>query len=295
MKKLSILIVFITLSASCQDFGKLQVIADLPGSMKEVSGIEKFPNEDYVWMINDSRNPPEVYGFDLNTQKIERTIRVKNASNIDWEDLATDTIGNLYIGDFGNNRSEREDLTIYAVSHPGAAEKRRNEPLVTTFKFEDQKDFPPEQKDLSFDVESFIFLNDNFYLFTRNRAKKFDGTTKIYRLPAQEGDFEAKLIGSFKTGDDQSDCEVTSAAVHHPSGKIALLSYNKVWIFSDYPDDDFPSGTVTEIKLDHKSQKESICFISENALFIADERSRGEGRNLYLLNLETVSKGEDED
>lgn len=286
MKKLSILIVFITLTASCQDFGKLHVVADLPRTLKEVSGIEYFSNDSIVWTINDSRNPPEIYGFDLESKKIQKVIRLKNASNIDWEDLATDTIGNLYIGDFGNNASNREDLTIYGIGDPGGVEKRRNEPLVTTFHYEDQEKFPPKEKDLSFDTESFIHFNGHFYLFTRNRAKKFDGRTKIYKLPAKEGNFEAKLIGSFKTGEDPKDCEVTGAAIHHPSGKIALLSYNKVWLFSDYEGDDFTSGTVKEIKLEHSSQKESICFKSENELFIADERSGGEGRNLYLLKLD---------
>jgi hypothetical protein len=286
MKKLSLLIVLFSLTACSQDFGKLQVIADLPGTLKEVSGIEYFAGDSIVWTINDSRNPPEIYGFDLNSQKIDKVIRLKNASNIDWEDLATDTIGNLYVGDFGNNASNREDLTIYGMGNPGDVEKRRYEPVITTFRYEDQENFPPEQKDLSFDVESFINFNGHFYLFTRNRAKKFDGRTKIYKLPSSEGDFEAKLIGSFKTGDDPDDCEVTSAAIHHPSGKIALLSYNKVWLFSDYEGDDFTSGKITKIELEHTSQKESICFKSENELFIADERSRGEGRNLYLLKLE---------
>lgn len=286
MKNISLLIIFMTLTASCQDFGKLEIVADLPRTLKEVSGVEYFPGDSIVWTINDSRNPPEIYGFDLESQKIQKVIRLKNASNVDWEDLATDTIGNLYVGDFGNNSSNREDLTIYALGNPGGAEKRRNEPLITTFKFEDQEKFPPKKKDLSFDVESFIHLNGHFYLFTRNRAKKFDGRTKIYKLPAREGDFEAQLIGSFKTGMDQKDCEVTSAAIHHPTGKIALLSYNKVWLFCDYEGDDFTSGKVTEIKLEHTSQKESICFISENKLFIADERSRGEGRNLYVLRLD---------
>ena len=283
MKKLTLLILFSVFTASCQDYGKLKLIADLPGSINEVSGIEKFPNGDIIWAINDSRNPPEVYGYNLERKKITKTIRLLNAPNIDWEDLTISPNGTLYVGNFGNNASNRTDLAIYAISQPDSIKKRRIKPLITTFHFEDQVKFPPKKKDRSFDVESFIFLNDHFYLFTRNRAKKFDGKTKIYKVPAQEGDFVAKLVGSFKTCKDQSDCEITSAAIHAPSGKIALLSYNKVWIFSDYTEDDFTSGTVQKIKLGHSSQKESICFVSENELYIADERSHGRGGNLYSL------------
>ncbi|MBL4663893.1 MAG: hypothetical protein JKY22_10175, partial [Flavobacteriaceae bacterium] len=261
----------------------LKLIADLPRTIKEVSGIEKFPNEDIIWTINDSRNPPEIYGFSINTQKIIKTLRLLNAPNIDWEDLAINPNGTLYVGNFGNNKSNRNDLSIYAISKPGNIKKRRTKPIITTFHFEDQVKFPPKEKHLSFDVEAFIYLNNHFYLFTRNRAKKYDGKTKIYKIPAQEGDFAAKLIGSFKTCDDQSDCEITSAAIHEPTGKIVLLSYNKVWILSDYEEDDFTSGTIQKIKLGHRSQKESICFISENELYIADERSHGRGGNLYSL------------
>jgi hypothetical protein len=286
MKKISIILLFTVFTASCQDYGKLQIVADLPGLVKEVSGIEKFPENDFLWAINDSRNPPEVYGYNLGTNTFEITLRVKNATNIDWEDLTKGPDGTLYIGDFGNNRSSRTDLTIYSIPQLHSLEKRRVEAGVTTFRFEDQEKFPPKDKSLSFDVEAFIFLKGNFYLFTRNRAKKYDGTTKIYKLPAREGDFVATLIGSFETCNDQSDCEITGAAIHEPSGKIALLSYNKVWIFCDYEGDAFLSGKVEKIKLHHTSQKESICFVSENKLLIADERSRGEGGNLYLLELE---------
>ena len=285
MKKLSAILVFTVFTASCQDFGILEFVADLPGLVNEVSGIEKFPDENQIWVINDSRNPPEVYTFDLTTKKLEKTLRVKNAPNIDWEDLTKGPDGTLYVGDFGNNLSNRTDLTIYAIKNPDSLDKRRVESLVTTFRLEDQIKFPPKNKSLSFDVEAFIFFKDHFYLFTRNRAKKYDGTTKIYKLPAAEGDFVATLMGTFKTCEDQSDCEITGAAIHEPSGKIALLSYNKVWIFSDYQDDDFTSGTVEKIKLGHSSQKESICFISENELYIADERSHGKGGNLYFLKL----------
>jgi len=95
----------------------------------------------------------------------------------------------------------------------------------------------------------------------------------------------ASWIGSFKTCEDRSDCQITGAAIHQDSGKLALLSNNKVWIFSDYTGDDFTSGKIEKIKLHHTSQKESICFKNENELYIADERSHGRGGNLYLLKL----------
>lgn len=285
MKKTFFLLLLSAFSASCQDFGKMEFVCDLPALLKEVSGIEVFPGSDIVWAINDSRNPPEVYGVDPQTGKIQQTIRLKNGTNIDWEDLATDPGGTLYIGDFGNNGNYRQDLKIYHLGNPGNLEKRRYEAKVTSFAYEDQTEFPPKKKDLTYDVEGFVFLKDHFYLFTRNRQKKFDGKVRIYKVPATPGHHQARVVGTFKTCDDAKDCQVTSASIHHESGRLALLSYNKVWLFDDYPDDDFTSGTVTKIKLDHSSQKESVCFRSKNELYIADEKTH-RGRNLYLLNLD---------
>ncbi len=285
MKKITFLLLLVFTQVSCQDFGKLQFVADLPGQVNEVSGIEFFTGENVIWTINDSRNPPEVYAFSLEKERMVQTIRVKNAPNIDWEDLAGGPDGTLYVGNFGNNLSNRTDLAIYWIKKPGKLDKRRYEPIETTFTFADQLKFPPKEKDKSYDVEAFIFLNDHFYLFTRNRAKKYDGTTKIYRLPAEEGEQTAAFIGEIKTCDDQKDCEITSADIHYETGKIALLSYNKVWIITDYMGDNFAHGNIQKIKLGYTSQKESICFKNESELYIADERSHGKGGNLYLLQL----------
>jgi len=275
----------ISFSSVSQNYGKLKLITKLPAVMDEVSGIEKFPNHPSLFMINDARNPPEVYALDTKTLKKGHTIRVKGATNIDWEDLASSPDGRLFIGDFGNNISNRTDLTIYTVTEPWLINKRRTKTIETTFSFSNQTKFPPKNEEVSFDVEGFIFLKDYFYLFTRNRAKHFNGITNIYKLPAKEGKQTAKLIGTFYTGNNPKDCQITGAAIHHRTGKIALLSYNKVWIFNNYTEDNFTTGSVETIELGHFSQKESICFLTENDIYIADEKSKGEGKNLYLLKL----------
>ena len=285
MKKLLFFILVIGFTASCQDFGKLQMVASLPGTLKEVSGIEIIDDSDLLWMINDSGNAPKIYGYHLTSKKIEKILTVTNAKNKDWEDLATDTRGNLFIGDFGNNISKRKNLTIYSIKKAASIVEDEVVAVKTSFHFEDQKKFPPKKKDRNFDVEAFIMINDHFYLFTRNRSSKFDGTTKLYKIPAKEGSFEAKLIGSFKTCTNWDSCQITSAAVDHLTGKIALLSSNKIWILSDYTNDDFFNGKIEKIKLEHYSQKESITFKNSNELFIADERSKHNGGHLYLLKL----------
>lgn len=282
MRPLLYLLFILPIISSCQDFGALKIIASLPFTMDEISGIETVSNSPLLWMVNDHGNSSYLYGYNVQTKTMERTISLVDLKNKDWEDLASDEEGNLYIGDFGNNANKRKKLAIHKVI--GLTDSLTYT-TKTTFYYEDQMEFPPNPSNFNYDVESFLVYKDHFYLFTRNRSKDFDGTTKLYRIPAMEGHFAAKYIGSYKTCSDKKDCQITSATIHHPSGIIALLSYNKVWILSNYQGDSFFEGTIKKIKLKHRSQKESIAFKNEKTLYIADERTGATGGNLYELPL----------
>ena len=96
------------------DTGNLTVVADLPKKLKEVSGIETVKGSNLIRMLNDGGNKARLYG--LSTKgKIKKELKI-DARNNDWEDLTSDDEGNLYIGDFGNNRSDRKNLAILKVN-----------------------------------------------------------------------------------------------------------------------------------------------------------------------------------
>ena len=285
MKLILLLFISSITTISCQNYGSLSITQSLPSGLKEISGITIARDSSIVWAINDSGNEAVVYGYHPGSNSIKKTISITNGFNKDWEDLTTDGENTLYIGDFGNNRNYRKDLLIYTVTIPDSLPISKTDALKTTFVLEDQEKFPPKKKHRNFDIEAFVYSEGFFYLFTRNRSSKFDGTTKMYRLPAKPGQYTAKLIDSFKTCKDYDDCQVTGASLDRVNGKLALLSYNKVWIFSEYEKDDFFSATIEEIKLNHTSQKESITFKNSNTLYIADERTGLKGGNLYTLSL----------
>ncbi|MBL6943693.1 MAG: T9SS C-terminal target domain-containing protein, partial [Bacteroidales bacterium] len=85
----------------------------LPPEIQESSGLAYFNEK--LWTINDSGGLPVIYAFDTIVGQIVQRIIVDNAINIDWESLATDD-DYIYIGDFGNNLGNRDDLAIYIVS-----------------------------------------------------------------------------------------------------------------------------------------------------------------------------------
>lgn len=279
MKKiLALLPIFI----SC-DTGNLEVIADIPMLINEVSGIETSNNSEDIWMINDGGNKPQLFLVD--TKGTIKGVIDIDAKNRDWEDLTLDSEGNLYIGDFGNNGNDSKGLSILKIAKEKLILGETVTPEKIKFKYADQEKFPPKKKKRYFDCEAFIHYQDNLYLFTKSRVNDDYGRTNVYKIPATAGAYEAQLIGTFKTCDKLA-CWITAADLSEDGNTLALLTLDTVWTFSGFENDDFFSGEVVKHELDHRSQKESICFKDDNTVFIADEYAAGSGGNLYKFELQ---------
>lgn len=262
----------------------LKKVFALPKSLKENSAIEVANHSKLIWTLQDSGNAAEIYGIDV-TGKLVQTVRIGNANNNDWEDLTSDDLGNLYIGDFGNNDNDRKNLSIYKVDAVALKNKKAAVSSKITFYYPEQRDFPPKKSQMLFDAEAFFYHKGNFYLFTKNRSSKFTGETTMYQIPNKAGNHAAKRIGKFTTCDGFSHCAITSADIS-PDGKIvALLSSSYVWLFTEFKGIDFLGGKVKQIDLEDFSQKEGLCFSGNGKLLITDERKKSSGGNLYELAL----------
>ncbi|MES2747760.1 MAG: hypothetical protein V4648_05245 [Bacteroidota bacterium] len=258
----------------------------MPKELKENSGIV-LGDASHFWTINDSGNANEVYQIDTNGT-ITNTIEITNLENNDWEDITKDDEGALYIGDFGNNDNTRNDLGIYKIAKTDLTKTAVTSVQKTTFVYPEQESFPPKKKNLLYDCEAFFELDGHFYLFTKNRSKGFDGTTLLYKIPNREGHFNAQLLGSYKTCDDYATCSITSAAISPNKKQIVLLSHSKLWLIENFKDDDFLNGTITELPLNHNSQKEGICFKDNDKLIITDERVKKKDGKLYEVSLQQL-------
>lgn len=264
---------------------KIEVVTALPNEIKESSACEISKASDLVWTIEDQGNENLLFGFNKNGELI-RKIRITNVENNDWEDLSSDDEGNLYIGDFGNNDNERQNLAIYKINAADLNKEEAEASEIVQFYFPEQKDFPPKKKDKVFDVESFLVFNNQFYLFTKNRSSDFDGTTSIYRVENNsQTKLPAKKLSEFVTCDNFNHCAVTSAAISPDKKKVALLSSDKVWIFTDFKGDDFFSGNAKTIELENFTQKEGLCFETNESVLITDEAEKKGESFLYRLKL----------
>lgn len=263
----------------------LKTVFALPKKLKEVSGIAFSKDKNTLWGIEDAGNKNNIYGIDLQGNLVA-SIPVENAENVDWEDLIADKNGNLYVGDFGNNDNSRQNLAIYKVDLENTKQTSTKVIQTTKFHYEGQTEFPPKKSNLLYDCEGFVELNGNFYLFTKNRSKGFDGTFLVYKVPNKEGDFEAKLVGKLKLDGNYDNAAITSASINEKGDQIALLTHKNVHLLTDFTENDFNNAKIQKIVLNHNSQKEGLVYKNDKTFWIADEKEKGsEGGNIYEFSL----------
>ncbi|SEH76150.1 hypothetical protein SAMN02927937_01274 [Paenimyroides aquimaris] len=287
MKKASFMLFLATLTA-CQT--KSQVVDfketfALDKTHKEVSGMVFHEPTDKLWMLQDKGNPAELYAYTTKGTFVQ-TLKIINQENTDWEDLSQDKNGNLYIGNFGNNDNKRQDLRILKIDGTKLNESVTEVSQITTFTYEDQKDFPPKKSNLLYDCEAFVTTANYFYLFTKNRSKGFDGTFYVYKIPNRQGSFIAKKIATLKTCENYKKCAVTGAAMNKAETKIALSTHDNVFLIDFKNETSFTQANIKSVALHHNSQKEALTFLDDETLLIADEKEKGaNGGKVYTLGL----------
>lgn len=284
-KTIYFLILLISLISCAQQPAVLELEFEIPSDLSEVSGMVHNSDGSF-WMLQDSGNANILYKINESGQLIQE-LTLNNHKNTDWEELTSDAFGNLYVGDFGNNKNTRKDLKILKISaaHLTQAEAEATE---ISFAYPEQQDFPPSKNQMLYDAEAFILFENDFYIFTKNRSKPFDGTSLIYRIPNREGHHVATQIGIIKTCGNAKECAITGAALSPDQKTIALLSHTTIWTLTQFDTKHlFSKSILTPFPLGHNSQKESLSFKNNHSLFIADEVKKDTVGRVYRYTFPT--------
>lgn len=245
---------------------------ELPARLEETSGLIFFDGG--LWSHNDSGGEPSIYKIDTSTHQIVQTITVSNGSNVDWEALSQDN-NYIYIGDFGNNAGNRDDLKIYLVKksdipRTGDAGVQAG---ILNFTYEDQQLPAKRNRQNNFDCEAMIAAGDSLYLFSKNWGNE---QTKVYVLPKQAGTYTARLK-------HQYDVKglVTDASFNENENMVLLAGYkNQLWVpflylLFDFHDHDFFSGNKRRIDMPAilSAQTEGISFYEGKKAFMSSEKT----------------------
>ncbi len=262
---------------------KIEVLGKMPEQVPESSGLAVV-GPDRMWTHNDSGYENELYMVDSKGTLL-RTLLVTNVKNIDWEDLARDLRGNIYINDAGNNNNDRKDLAIYRISDPDLIEGNSIEALPIEFVLEDQTQWPPSVESRNFCIEAIVWHDDSIFMFTKDRSLPLTGYTKMYGLPAGSGKYTASLLDTYFTGNSK-ESRVTAADINFSTGELVLLTESMIYSFTNYSGNRFFDGDVKCYHLNYPvGQVEGISFIDDNSVYISEEKNGNSGGYIYRVQL----------
>jgi hypothetical protein len=251
-------------------------VFSLSNKVDESSGIvasRTYPG--IFWTHEDNGYSNNIYAVDATGDFVFKT-DVSGSKNVDWEDIAIDDEGFLYIADTGNNTNDRKDLLVYKVKEPNPYDEAATASVESRirFRYPGQQAFP-DPLDLNYDSEALFYADETLYLLTKNRS---DTTTDLYRFPSLSSTVEVELefVSSFElTYDLQSEgSKVTAADVHPDENCLAVLAYHAIILFErPAQGDDWLSVHRKTIGLDQSIslQAEGITFFEDHLVFTNEE------------------------
>lgn len=238
---------------------------DLPEELNEISGLEILNDSTFI-AHNDGGDKPFLYLLNVKGEII-RKVKITNAKNVDWEDIAIDE-KNIYIADVGNNANERKNLVIYKVSIKKVLAKKEVEAKKIKIKYAEQKEFPPKKANLRFDVEAITVYKDTIFLITKSRVNPTDGRAWVYKVSTSAGEYKLKKKAEIFIGRGGFWKDAVTAVDVH-GDDFYITTYNRI-LKRTYKDGEF-TGSL-EMKFEKYSQKEAIVVTESGNLIVADEK-----------------------
>jgi hypothetical protein len=250
---------------SCS-YSDVRKIATLPDKkLKEAPALAaslRYPG--LYWTLNDSGNDPLLFAFDLSGQVLAE-LRVANADNEDWEAMQVvpgrDGQPIVYVGDIGDNRDDRGDVTLYRVPEP--------EFTPTPGKMAVGRTAPAEAFRLSFpdkghDAEALLANPVTGEMLIV--SKDFSGRARVYRVPpfqaGSRGNLELVAMLDLRFLGPLGNA-VTDGSVASDGSKIALRTYTAGLEYDVAPGADMVSALGRQPRafpLDDGPQGEGIGY-----------------------------------
>lgn len=259
-----------SISASAAEFPRqvvpgLQQIARIQvPALRESSGLaasRQFTN--VFWTHNDKGNAQVLYAIARDGSLLGQ-FDITGAQFSDWEEVATDDKGNLYLGDIGNNDAKRNELAVYQITEPDPKAKNKSVAVTRSWKLR----FPGKP----FDCESLFILGTNAYVF----SKVFDDArSTLYRFPLSE-DKEPLVLEVI--AETKIKSPVTAADVSRDGSLLGVTAKSGAFVFQ-INGDVRAVGSLEPQRVKIKGPKiEGCAFVPDGLMATA------ESGEIYLFN-----------
>ncbi len=257
---------------------KIVNVTPLDKVIGETSGIINFNGR--IITHNDSGGEAVLYEIEIANGQVKRSVIIKNAKNIDWEDITQDD-DHIYMCDIGNNSNTRKDQIIYKISKSDYLINKEVIAEKIEISFTEQTNFAKSNKETNFDAEAVVSLGDYLFLFTKNWG---DFKTSVYKIPKEKGVYKLQRTGSY-------DIKglVTGADYSKNNDTILLTGYSSfipfVVIITNFPQDNPLGGKIEKKRLNVNGslQIEGIAANPDGSYYLTAEKMTGFTAMLYRL------------
>ena len=166
------------------------------------------------WMVSDSGNPARINAVDW-SGATKRVFEVSGAINRDWEDIAIDGSGHLWIGDIGDNDRVYSSYVVYKINEPNPYGSATSTSTDAAYRF--------VYHNGARDAEALFIWQGTPYIV----QKRSD--TEVYAFPTLDASrtVTLKYVGKF------ADCQtITGADISADGRRLSLINdiYNYYWI-----------------------------------------------------------------
>ena len=275
-------------SAAPSHYDKARIIGTIKNSdITESSGLAASKcQENVLWTHNDSDDDPFIFAVNTSGDTLG-TWNVKNAENLDWEDIAAfkDKTGQcfLYIGEIGDNKLKRAKQAVYRVKEPkitpSDADSSSKKPLETEPAEIARFEYPDQLQN----AETLMVhpTTGDVYVVT----KRVVGAAAVYRFRPVFGTSDvAKVEKVADLAVPAIPNGVMTGGDISPDGRrVVICDYSEAYEFtlpeSDTNFDDIWKQAPEAIDLGKRKQGESICYSADgNTIFAGSE-----GRNSPII------------
>jgi len=239
--------------------------------INESSGLaasRKYSRRNLLITHNDSGGEASLFYINSKGQTVAE-VSLKNASNLDWEDIAI--AGKyIYVGDIGDNLRKRESITIYRLREPKFNPKKTRQKLEVSCEKMTLK-YP----DAPCDAETLMATSQGEIVL----VSKNGGASRFYKTPRAFEKNSAQtleLIGEYAfKGESALSYLTTGGDLSENETRFIIRTYSHAYEWVLPPEKDWRqaiTSTPFVWELPASKQGEAICYSADGEeYFVSSE------------------------